>query len=88
MSHVPHELSEEFPDAADLLHRLKVEDAHFARQAEAYHQINREIHRIETDIEPASDMRAEELRKQRLMLKDEIAAMISAASRPSEVQSR
>ena len=76
MTHVPHELHDEFPEAAEALHRLKLEDAHFAKLAEAYHVLNREIHRIEADVEPASDARAEELKKQRLKLKDEIAGIL------------
>ena len=79
MSHVPHELSEEFPEHAGTLHRLKTDDAHFAKLADAYHDVNRTIHRIETDVEPASDERATELRKVRMRLKDEIAAMLDAA---------
>ena len=79
MSHVPHELHEEFPDAADALHALKTTNAHFTRLAEAYHSVNREIHRVETQVTPASDEALEELKKQRLHLKDEIAAMLAAA---------
>lgn len=76
MTHVPHELHEEFPEAAATLHRLKLEDAHFARLADEYHQVNRAIHRIESDVEAASDARAEELKKRRLALKDEIAGLL------------
>lgn len=79
MTHVPHELHEEFPEAGDALHRLKLENAHFAKLADEYHQVNREIHRIETDVEPASDQRAEDLRKRRLALKDEIAKILRAS---------
>ncbi|WP_417684638.1 YdcH family protein [Roseibium sp.] len=78
MSHVPHELHEEFPDAAAALHALKTSDAHFAKLSEEYHVINREIHRIETEIEPASDQTLEDLKKKRLSLKDQIAAMLAA----------
>lgn len=78
MSYVPHELHEEFPQAADQLHALKVSDAHFARLADTYHEVNREIHRIESEIAPASDQALEELKKQRLSLKDQIAAMLAA----------
>ena len=46
MSHTPHELAEEFPDAADRIHELKQTDAHFARLADEYHELNRQIHRI------------------------------------------
>ena len=77
LSHVPHELAEEFPDKVDRLHELKTSHAHFARLFDEYHLINREIHRIESGIEPSSDERSTDLRKQRLFLKDEIAAMLS-----------
>lgn len=79
MTHVPHELHEEFPEETATLHRLKVENAHFARLAEEYHTLNREIHRIESQVEAASDERTETLRKQRLILKDAIAGMLNEA---------
>ncbi|QLC24816.1 YdcH family protein [Parasphingopyxis algicola] len=81
MSHVPHELAEEFPDHVDRLHDLKVGNAHFAKLADEYHTINREIHRIESGVEPGTDERTTVLRKQRLELKDEIAAMIFETAR-------
>ena len=58
MSHTPHELHNEFPEARDILHKLKVENAHFHTLSERYHTINREIHRIESGVEASSDMRA------------------------------
>ncbi|MFN3863769.1 MAG: YdcH family protein [Erythrobacter sp.] len=41
-----------------------------------YHEVNREIHRIAVGIEAASDERVEALKRERLRLLDEIAAMI------------
>lgn len=76
MSHVPHELHEEFPEHQGALHELKMSNAHFARLADDYHHVNREIHRIETEIAPASDEALETLKKQRLSLKDQIAAIL------------
>lgn len=81
MSHTPHELAEEFPDDHDVLHALKMSDAHFAHLADAYHEVNRRIHRIEAMVEPASDETLNEARRRRLQLKDEIAAMIAAKRR-------
>ena len=78
MSHTPHELTEEFSDQVERLHELKLSDAHFSRLADEYHEINRAIHRIETNIEPASPVHEEELRKKRMMLKDEIARLLRA----------
>ncbi|WP_299617687.1 YdcH family protein [Pelagibius sp.] len=80
MTHTPHELADEFPESAEAIHRLKMESAHFARLADQYHTVNREIHRIESEVEAASDMRTEDLKKERLLLKDEIAAMLQTGS--------
>lgn len=78
MSHTPHELTEEFPDLAEKIHEMKTSDAHFAKLADEYHELNRQIHRIETDVEPASDEHQTELRKQRMALKDELYNMLKA----------
>lgn len=80
MSHTPHELTEEFPEAVELIQRLKTEDAHFARLAETYHELNRTIHRVENRIEARSEFEEEDLRKQRLALKDEIAILLRSAA--------
>lgn len=78
MSHTPHELHEEFPEAAQKIHDLKVGNPYFAALADRYHVLNREIHRIDSGIEPASDDRTEALKKERLSLLDEVAQMLSA----------
>lgn len=79
MSHVAHDLHAEFPDDVETLHELKLSDGHFRTVSERYHDMNKEIHRIESEVEAASDERAEELKKQRLLILDEVAAMISKA---------
>jgi len=75
LTHTPHELREEFPEFADKLGTMRA-NAHFARLADAYHEVNRAIHRAETDVEPTDDFHLEDMRKQRLQLKDEIFAML------------
>ena len=77
MSHVPHELAEEFPNDVDRIHTLKMEDAHFARLFDDYHTINRAIHSAETNVTPTDDFHMTEMRKQRMILKDEIAGMLA-----------
>ena len=77
MTHTPHELSEDFPEHAAKIHDLKMNDAHFARLADEYHKVNREVHRVETGVEASSQEREEELRKSRMRLKDEIAAILA-----------
>ena len=79
MSHVAHELHEEFPEKSEAIRRLKGDNAHFARIAEHYHEFNRAIHRMEANVEPVADETVEGLKKQRLSLKDEIAQFLEMA---------
>ena len=81
MSHTPHELAEDFPGQADLIHDLKMTDGEFRFLAERYHEINRTIHRAETNIEPTDQFHEGDMRKERMRLKDQIAAKLSAAAR-------
>lgn len=79
MSHTPHELTEEFPHLQEKLHALKSSNAHFARLTDSYHEINRQIHRAETNVEPLEQLKEVELRKKRSHLKDEIASILATA---------
>ena len=77
--HTPNELAEAFPEDAAALRRLKQESARFARLAAQHHSVNRAIHRIECEAEPASDIRLAALRRERLNLLDQIAVMLEDA---------
>lgn len=77
MGHTPHELSEEFPNEVDRISALKQNDGHFAKLVDEYHEVNRTVHRAETNIEPMEQLHEEELRKKRMMLKDEIWRILS-----------
>lgn len=79
MSHIPHALSETFPDKIDALHALRASDAHFERLVTDYDAINHAVHRAETDIEPTDDFHLEDMRKKRLRILDEIARRLAAA---------
>lgn len=78
MGHTPHELAADFPEFADQLHELKLHDNHFQKLAEQYHKINRTVHRAETNIEPTTDEHLIDMRKQRMVLKDEIYGILKA----------
>ena len=80
MSHTPHDLHAEFPDATEALHTLKTTNDRFVKMTDQYHELNREIHRIDSGIEPASDDRTEELKKQRLSILDQVSVMINEVS--------
>lgn len=78
MSHTPHELAADFPEFADAISARRQTDAHFARLADAYHDINRDVHRAETDVEPTTDEHLTEMRRKRMALKDEIYGLLTA----------
>ncbi|GHF51871.1 YdcH family protein [Seohaeicola zhoushanensis] len=75
--HTPHELHEEFPDKAAKIQDLKSSNPHFARLADEYHEVNRAVHRAETNVEPIEQLAEVDLRKKRAQLKDEIVRMLA-----------
>ncbi len=79
MSHTPHELAEEFPELSEKMTALKTSDAHFSRLADEYHELNRAVHRAETNVEPVEELAEVEMRKKRAALKDEIYGILSKA---------
>lgn len=74
-----HDIGREFPEHRERIHELKTANAHFTRLFEEYHEVDKEIARIEQEVAPASDDAAEALKRRRLTLKDEIFAMLRAA---------
>lgn len=79
--HIRHELGEEFPDQASLIERLVKSNYEFGRLAAAYDEVNRRIWRIESDDEATTDEELEKLKKRRLLLKDDIATLLTKAQR-------
>jgi uncharacterized protein YdcH (DUF465 family) len=77
MSHTPHELAAAFPEYAEKMHELKQTNAHFARLFDEYHELNRAVHRAETNVEPVSPDHEKELRKTRMNLRDEIYRLLT-----------
>ena len=55
MLHEKHDLIHELPEHRDRIHELKTSNARFARLFDEYHELDHEIHRIETGIENTSD---------------------------------
>lgn len=78
MSNTPHELAEEFPAKVEKMHQLKLANAHFAKIFDEYHEVNRAVHRAETNLEPTDDAHMTELRQSRSRLKDQVWAMLQA----------
>jgi hypothetical protein len=73
-----HPLVVEFPEHKDKIHSLKMADTHFHKLMEDYEKLDKEIFNIEDGSNPADDAVVENLKKQRLALKDEIFQMLNA----------
>ncbi len=77
MEQQQHDLVHEFPEHKEQIHALKLNNHHFAKLFDEYHDVNREVLRIEQNIEPVTDEYAEETKKRRLLLKDQLYAILS-----------
>lgn len=68
-----------FPEHRDLITRLKSEDAHFARLFEKHNELDHKIVAIETNVELGTHEEVENLKKEKLRLKDELYRMLKSA---------
>jgi len=71
-----HDLHNEFPEYHDAIHALKTSDAHFQRLFDRYHEVNRHVVRVEVQAEMATEPELEDLKKERLLLKDQLHDML------------
>jgi uncharacterized protein YdcH (DUF465 family) len=71
-----HDLHTEFPEYNEKIHELKVSNTHFKKLFEEYHEVNHEIHRIETGTEATTDEVLNVLRLNRVHLKDELYSLL------------
>ena len=76
MSLEKHDLVHELPESKEAIHHLKMNNQHFARLFDEYHEVDHEVHRIESGAENTSDEYLETKKKERLSLKDQLFVMI------------
>ena len=70
-----HDLHHEFAEYDTLIHELKISDNHFRKLFDEYHQVNKDIHRLESN-EVYTDNELNELRSKRLHLKDNLYSIL------------
>lgn len=73
-----HDLHHELPDMDDAIHVLKSGNAHFARLFAAYHRLTGRVEDLEENDMPVADFTLEDMKKQRIKLKDELYQMLLA----------
>ena len=73
-----HDLMHEFPEYVEKIRDLKLTDAHFAKLFNAYDEDNHAIAKYETGGAVISDGALEAMKKNRLIVKDEIYKLLQA----------
>ncbi|MEQ1732469.1 MAG: DUF465 domain-containing protein [Bacteroidia bacterium] len=72
-----HDLLHEFPELKEKIHALKISDTHFRKLFDEYHEIDHSIHSIETGATVTTDEHLNELRKKRVVLKDDLYTQLN-----------
>lgn len=75
-----HNLIQEFPEMRERIHQMKASDNHFARLFGEYDTVEHAIQRIESGAETTTDERLEEMKKERLRLKDVLFSLLKNAA--------
>jgi uncharacterized protein len=77
MSVEHHNLIHEFPQLKARIHELKVSDAHFRRLFDEYHELTREIEKMEDEVTPVATHTEEDAKLRRIHLKDELYRLLT-----------
>ncbi len=67
-----HDILHEFPDLEETIRNLRQSDATFASLMEKHDSLDNEIRNLEELNQPIDDLKMEELKKTRALLKDQI----------------
>jgi len=73
-----HDLQHDFPEYLDSIHALKASSEHFGGLYDEYQNLTREVERLEEDDLPVDDFTIETMKKQRVLLKDQMYRMLLA----------
>jgi uncharacterized protein len=79
MSVAHHDLIHEFPQLKVRIHELKVSNAHFRKLFDEYHELTREIEKMEDEVTPVATHTEEEAKLRRVHLKDELYRLLTTA---------
>ena len=73
-----HDLHHEFPEMIDAIHALKTGNAHLAKLFDRCRRLTGKVEDLEEHDMPVADFTIEDLKKQRVKLKDELYHMLLA----------
>lgn len=70
-----------FPEYRDLISSLKTSDRHFEKLFNEHNTLDQKIRNMEANLQPATGVEIENLKKSKLHLKDQIYAMLQKAEK-------
>jgi uncharacterized protein YdcH (DUF465 family) len=73
-----HDLHHEFPEMIDAIEALKAGNAHFAKLYHSYNRLTGKVEDLEEHDMPVADFTLEDMKKQRVRLKDELYHLLLA----------
>jgi hypothetical protein len=73
-----HDLVHEFPELRDRIHDLKVNDHHFRKLFNEYHELTNDIQNMENEVTAVATHTEEEAKMRRVHLKDELYKLLKA----------
>ncbi len=73
-----HDLYQDFPEMKDAIDVLKSGNAHFARLFATYSRLTGKVEDLEEHDMPVADFTIEDMKKQRVKLKDDLYHMLLA----------
>ena len=68
-----------FPEHRELISRLKTSDHHFAKLFDKHNALDQKIKNMEAGTEPGTHAEIEGLKKEKLLFKDQIYALLKKA---------
>jgi len=77
MSVEHHDLNHEFPNLKERIHELKVSDAHFRRLFDEYHDLTREVEKMDDEVMPVATHTEKDAKLRRIHLKDELYRLLT-----------
>ena len=69
-----------FPEYRELISQLKTSDHHFSRLFDKHNEIDQQIKNMESHIASGTPVEVENLKKEKLALKDELYTILKKAS--------
>jgi uncharacterized protein YdcH (DUF465 family) len=70
-----------FPEYRDLISKLKTSDRHFEKLFNQHNELDQKIQNLEAHLSQTTEIEIEKLKKEKLLLKDQIYAMLQKAEK-------